>query len=117
MDNCDRGFELNLFFSEIVSLSHHSEMMREAIEGGGYPLSNLVNSLLNKGCSITRRIVSDYTGESHEFRLNNAGLKMYWRLDRESNQLRVRIGGDQARQFPRFVAAVRRIIEENQYLQ
>jgi len=111
----DRKFALQMFFNEIVTLSHRTDMLVEAIEGGGYPLSGLVNNLLSNR-SIVDKIVKDYTGESHEFRLNGAGFKLYWRLDRELNFLKIKVGGDQARQYPFFVAAVNRLLENQKFL-
>jgi len=90
-------------------------MMEEAITGG-YPLSGLIDDLTSGGNRLVKKIITDTSGESHEFRLNNAGLKLYWRLSREHDLLKVSIGGDQANNYPRFVAAVRRIIECNTYL-
>lgn len=113
----NREYAIRMFFNEIIRTSHISIMLEEAITGGGYPLSGLVDSLLNvRHQNLVNRMVSDDTGESHEFRLNEAGLKMYWRLDRERGLLKVSIGGDQANNYPRFVAAVRRLIEHNTYL-
>jgi len=111
----DREFALKLFFNEIVTLSHRTDMMEEGIEGGGYPLSSLVNNLLSNH-SIVNKITNDYTGESHEFRLNGAGLKMWWRLNRSLGFLKIRIGGDQARQYPFFVAAVNKLLEHQKFL-
>lgn len=114
----DREYTIKLFFNEIITTSHTSTMIEEAIGAGGHPLSGLLdNFLTSRGVSILiDEIVNDDTGESHEFRLNNAGLKLYWRLDRKHDLLNVSIGGDQANNYPRFVAAVRRIIEYNGYL-
>ncbi len=113
----DRKFTIRWFFNEMIKTSHTTIMMEEAIVGGGYPLSGLIDSLLTSdgGCLIDKMINND-TDESHEFRLNDAGLKLYWRLDRKHGLLKVSIGGDQANNYPKFVAAVRRLIEHNIYM-
>lgn len=108
----NREYVIKLFFNEIIATSHTSIMMEEAISAGGYPLSGLLNTFLtSRGVStLIDEMVNDDTGESHEFRLNSAGLKLYWRLDREHDLLKISIGGDQVKDYPRFVAAVRFII-------
>jgi len=105
----DRRVMLSMFFDEIIALSHTTQMLQEAISGGGYPLSSVVNCDMSKSLLI-RDIVGDDCGER---RLNGAGLKLYWRWDRDEDTLKVRIGGDQARQFQFFVAAVSRILDRN----
>ncbi len=113
--NNDREFALRMFFNEIISISHRTDMLEEGIKGGGYPLSGLVNNLLSNR-SILNKIVSDYTGEMHEFRLNGAGFKLWWRFDRNLDFLKIHIGGDQACQYPNFVDAVNKFIENNRFL-
>jgi len=102
----NRSFALQMFFEEIIKLSLRTEMLREAISGGGHPLSNLIINLVNKKTLIDR-ITNDHTGEGHEFRLNGAGLKLYWRIDSEFDVLKIRIGGDQADQYRREKSAKR----------
>ena len=112
-----KKYAIKQFFNEIIKLSHSVFMLREAIEGGGYPLSGLLNAILANGCTrLIDRMLTDDPHTSHEFRLNEAGLKLYWRTNLENNSLKVRIGGDQERSYPKFVAAVRRIIECNDCL-
>ena len=113
----DREYSIRLFFKEMVKTSHLMTMMEEAIGAGGYPLSGLIDALLTSGGGrLINEMINDDTGESHELRLNSAGLKLYWRLDPEHDSFEVKIGGDQAICYPRFVAAVRRLIEHNVYL-
>lgn len=109
----DRRLTLQLLFDEMIALSHSTFMMREAIEGGGYPLSGLMKSLTNPfERSLINTIVTDYTSEKHEFQLNDAGLKLYWRLDRKYEVLKLSISGDQTSDYPHFVSAVRQIIKQ-----
>ena len=104
----DRKQALQLLFAEMIRLSHRTEYMEEAITGGGYPLHGLVDSLTNPfGRSLVDKIVEDKTDESHEFRLNDAGFKLYWRLDQEHDLLKLRLGGDQMRNYPMFAATIR----------
>jgi hypothetical protein len=112
-----REYSIRLFFNEIIKTSHITIMMEEAISGGGYPLSGLIDTLLTNGVDrLIHKMVNDNTGDNHEMRLNNAGLKMYWRLNLEDGVFEISIGGDQIRNYPRFVAAIRRFIEHDEYL-
>jgi hypothetical protein len=45
MSNYNRRQALQLLFAEIIRLSHSTDMMAEAIAGGGYPLHGLMDSL------------------------------------------------------------------------
>ena len=104
----NRKQALQLLFAEMIRLSHRTELMAEAIAGGGYSLHGLVDSLTSPfGCNIIDLIADDKTGTSHEFRLNEAGFKLYWRLDQEHDLLKLRIGGDQERNYPMFAAHIR----------
>jgi hypothetical protein len=104
----DRKQALQLLFAEIIRLSHRTDMMAEAIAGGGYSLHGLVDSIVGPfGRNLVDKIVEDKTGESHEFRLNEAGFKLYWRLDQEHDLLKLRIGGDQASNYPCFTATIK----------
>lgn len=104
----DRKRVLQSLFAEMIRVSHRTEYMAEAVAGGGYSLHGLVDSLTSPyGRSLVDKIVEDKTGTSHEFRLNEAGFKLYWRLDQEHDLLTLRIGGDQMCNYPRFAAHVR----------
>jgi len=109
----DRKLVLRWLFNELIKLSHRVDMMEEAIVGGGYPLSGLVDSIINPfGRILVDNIVDSTDSNSHEFRLNGAGFKLYWRLDQRHNLLKISVGGDQAVNYPHFVAAMRQIIEQ-----
>ena len=111
-DKYDRKFALRMFFDEIITLSHTRGMLVEGITGGGYPLSGLTNDDLKKR-RLVKRIAGATDSDSHEFRLNGAGLKLYWRLDQEHDLLKISIGGDQAKDYPFFTAHVRNILKWN----
>lgn len=111
----DRKFALRMFFDEIITLSHTRDAMVEAVTGIGYPLSGLVNDDLSKQ-RLIKRIVDTTDSNSHEYRLNGAGLKLYWRIDHMYDLLKISIGGDQANDYPYFVPHVRNIIKWNRNL-
>ena len=107
----DRKLALELLFDEFITLSHSPIMMEEALEGGGYPLSGLVDSITNPfRVSLVDKITSDYTNNGHEFRLNDAGFKLFWRVDREFDLLKINLGGDQLTNYPHLVAAIKNSI-------
>lgn len=106
----DRRVALTLFFDTIITVSHRMDMMREGIEGGGYPLSGITNSEFSRRRLIDR-MVNTTDGDSHEVRLNEAGFKLYWRVDQKHALLKIRIGGDQANQYPFLVASIRRLLD------
>lgn len=103
-------FRLKLFFYELLKLAweHPSTM--------GNPCSWLLEQMCVYQERFLNRIKGDYTGRSHEVRLNNAGLKMHWKMvsshpAKESDGFKCYIGGDQARDYPFFVAAANTLIK------
>lgn len=106
----DRRATLTLFFDTIITVSHRMDMMREAISGGGYPLSGIANSEFSRR-RLVDRMVNTTDGDSHEVRLNEAGFKLYWRVDQEYALLKISVGGDQANCYPCLVAAIRRLLD------
>lgn len=110
--NYDRRVALTTFFDMIIAISHGTDMMREAILGGGYPLSGIANSSFSRRRLIDR-MVNTTDGNSHEVRLNEAGFKLYWRLDQTHNLLKISIGGDQANCYPFLAAKIRGLLRQN----
>lgn len=105
----DSKFRLSLFFHKLIKIG--IEDMRS---GGGRIMGCAVDKLVEDMCTrqdrFLDRIINDYSGHSHEYRLNNAGLKMYWEMVRTPNDGRkfvCSIGGDQAKDYPSFVAMAR----------
>lgn len=102
-------FRLCAFFAELICLMYR----HPGQPGFGNPVSWLIEQMCCHQDRFINRIIGDYSGESHESRLNNAGLKMYWSVDRNGGapQFRCRIGGDQAREYADFVAAATELIQ------
>ena len=98
-------FTLKMFFWEMLELSYN-----DLRTGWGNPCSHLLKEMCMRQDPWLDKIEGDYTGNSHEVRLNDAGLKMHWRVDRETRQFKCHISGDQAREYPMFVAQARRLI-------
>lgn len=100
-------YRLRAFFYALIMLDFKYKEM--------YSLGSATSELLKYMCMHQdrwlARIHGDYTGDSHEFRLNGAGLKMYWLVDRNDNGFQCRIGGDQAKDYPLFVSEAEQLIK------
>ena len=107
-------FTIKLFFHELLELSYN-----DLRPGWGNPCSHLLESLIVRQKPFLDKIEGDYTNDSHEFRLNNAGLKLYWHVNRETGAkfdgFRCSIGGDQAKEYPFFVVQARALIMKYQF--
>lgn len=100
-------FRLKLFFCELIKLMYKFP----GRPGFGNPVDWLIEQMCVYQDKFLTRIAGDYTGQHHECRLNNAGLKMYWHIDKETRQFKCSIGGDQANDYPEFVAHSRQLIK------
>ena len=110
-------FKLKNFFLELLELSY-----QDLGPGRGNPCSELLKKMCLRQEPWLNRIQGERTNTSHEMRLNNAGLKMYWRVEKFNSRVRgtvykfkCRIGGDQAKDYPFFVAKASRLIREYGY--
>jgi hypothetical protein len=74
-------------------------------EGMGSPVRGLVEEALSRGLRPTAAAMEGRPSHG-AFRLNLAGLKLFWRTDRGGNTVFF-IGGDQERYYPEFVQAAR----------
>jgi hypothetical protein len=105
-------FELKQFFHGLLELSYN-----DLRPGWGNPCSHLLETMCIRQLPFIDKIRGDYTGDSHEFRLNNAGLKMYWEVRRykgaKFDEFKVSIGGDQAKEYPFFVVQARDLIKKH----
>lgn len=106
-------FRLTLFFAELINLMYRCPGQK----GFGNPVDWLVEQMCVYQDRFIGRIIGDYSGGSHECRLNNAGLKMYWSVDRKGDnpKFRCRIGGDQAREYADFVDGAEELIKKFGY--
>lgn len=100
--------DIRLFLMDMVKLG----LLYPGAEGFGNPVSELVHTCFRTGItSFVDRIYGDYTGESHEFRINGAGLKMLWEMDNK-RRFKVSLTGDQRVYYPRFCIEIDLLIEE-----
>lgn len=116
------AFLLKQFFLEMLNLSYN-----DIRPGWGNPCSYLLEKLMLRQKPFLEKIIGDYTDHSHEVRLNGAGLKLYWSVRRDDSDIGagcaatpVRkftcyIGGDQAKEYPFFVAQVENLIKKYQF--
>lgn len=105
-------YNLKYFFNELVKIGHRNM----GKPGWGHPCSNLIESLILYREKFLDRIIKDEGRSSHEYRLNGAGLKLYWEIVRETggrnNYFICTISGDQAKDYPEFVEAARKFLKE-----
>ena len=104
-------WKLKRFFCELIELSYSNP----GRPGFGNPMSWLIEQMCVYQEKFLKRIEGDYTGHSHECRLNNAGLKLYWEVVRDPNDWRLftcSIGGDQAKDYPDLVEKANALIKK-----
>jgi hypothetical protein len=101
-------FRLKLFFCELIQLMY----MYPGDPGFGNPVSWLIEQMCVYQDKFLSRIVGDYSGGSHECRINNAGLKLHWRVDQAHERFTCHISGDQAKNYPQYVAAANQVIRK-----
>jgi hypothetical protein len=122
-------FRIKSFFHEMLELSY-----TDLRSGWGNPCCHLLESMCMYQESFLKKIEGDYTNDSHEYRLNNAGLKMYWGVERTKctgdiatvkkvfktseahfDRFKCSIGGDQAKEYPMFVAKATLLINKYKF--
>jgi len=104
-------WKLRMFFYELIKLG----IDLPGRPGFGSPISWLLEQMCMYQDKLLSIIIGDFTGDSHECRLNNAGLKMYWRVDRVNDRFTCRISGDQAKDYIGFVVAGEKLIKKYNY--
>lgn len=107
-------FNVKQFFHELLELSYN-----DLRTGWGNPCSHLLKDMCTRQKPFLDKIEGDYTNHSHEYRLNDAGLKMWWWVRRTTgaqfDEFKVSISGDQAKEYPIFVAQARALILKYQF--
>ena len=104
-------FQIKSFFHELLELSYN-----DLRSGWGNPCNHLLEVMCIRQEPFLKKIEGDHTGDSHEFRLNNAGLKMNWVVRKEGTPngpdriFKCTISGDQAKEYPFFVSQARALI-------
>lgn len=102
------------FFHDLIKLG----IAMPGRPGFGSPISWLLEQMCVRQEKFISRILGDYTGESTEWRLNNAGLKMHWYVDRrtkERGEFKVYISGDQRNDYAGFYVAAKVLIKKYGY--
>lgn len=103
-------FILKSFFLELLELSYN-----DLKPGWGNPCSELLKKMCLRQDAWIGRIIGDFTGNSHEMRLNGSGLKMWWEVRRNCDRgdgFKCSIGGDQAKEYPLFCHQAERLIKK-----
>jgi hypothetical protein len=107
---CDKA-SLSQFFSDLCLLG----TINIGKPGYGYGCKNLMEDLITRPGLFPAKIIENYDGDFHEYRLNGAGLKMHWRVVREERQppqFQCYISGDQVRDYPAFVHHAQKLIKQ-----
>lgn len=95
-------FRIKSVFKTLIRLAWDTQ--GENTPGYGSPVSHLVDMAMLYPTQYEATIERVASGQQVEFRLNGAGLKLYTRGDPRTHQrVKMRVGGDQARQYPGFV--------------
>lgn len=109
-------FGLKLFFEELIKQAIEDVRYHEG-KSMGFACDKLLEDMCIRQEPFLDRIIGDYSRENHEYRLNNAGLKMYWEMCREGTYhgsdrvFKCSISGDQAKDYPWFVASARMLLK------
>lgn len=121
-------YNLLYFFRGLIQLS----IQNPGKPGWGHACTELLDTLILKQTRFIDRIVNDHTGDFHEYRLNGAGMKMYWRVVRKNEHLtnphvlqtsdncgpvaserfQCYLSGDQKKEYEDFVIAAEQYIFE-----
>ena len=106
-------YQLMSFFYELIRLG----IDLPGRPGYGSPISWLLEQMCIRQEHFLARICGDFTGDSHEWRINSAGLKFHWRVCNENDKRKFKcyISGDQARDYPGFVVAANNLINKFNY--
>jgi hypothetical protein len=106
-------WQIQMFFFKLIKLG----VRYPGRPNWGSPVEWVIEQMCMYQDQFLARIIGDYTNESHECRLNNAGLKMFWKVKGPHRCFYARIGGDQAKDYPEFVKAANTLIKEFGFLE
>lgn len=103
-------FKLKHFFWELCQIGVNDHAKHPTF---GFATSKLMEDMFTRQEQLLDRMLNDYTGEGHEYRLNGAGLKMYWRMRKDGDKRHwvCSISGDQAKDYPFFMMGARQMIK------
>jgi len=79
----------------------------------GNPVSYLLEQVFLYQDALLEDILNSTPIDSHELRLNGAGLKLYW--SHSKGKFRFNVGGDQRDLYPMFVEMAQKIITDRGY--
>jgi hypothetical protein len=113
-------YQLIYFFKDLINLS----IEFPGKPGWGIGCSHLLETMLLRQEAFISGIIDSQGHTSKEYRLNGAGLKLHWWVDRDlkhensmlSNpKFRCYISGDQIKDYADFIAKARNLIRERGY--
>ena len=97
---------LKFFFKDVITMAFRTPLK----PGWQGVVDGLVEQVTLYPLQFIDKILYTEPNYSNEFRLNNAGLKMYWRV-RKNGRLIINIGGDQENEYPEFVEKFRELVK------
>lgn len=110
-------YQLLYFFNDLIQLS----IKYPGDPGYGIGCSELLNAMMLRQETFINRIMEDDSGkfDFHEYRLNGAGLKMHWRVQRTTgarfDSFKCYISGDQLKQYADFYVQAKELIRKRGY--
>jgi hypothetical protein len=106
------AYQLKYFFKDLIELS----IKYPGDPGFGIGCSELLEAMMLRQETFINRIMGDNSGDFNEYRLNGAGLKMHWKVERttgaEFDTFKCYISGDQVRQYADFVVQAKELIRK-----
>ena len=108
-------FDLKMLFKEMIELAIEDMRAPESESARmGFGCSKLLEDMLARQDPLLDRILNDYTNDSHEYRLNGAGLKMHWRMYKNENvrKFLCTISGDQFKDYEVLGTQLRMLIKQ-----
>lgn len=109
------AYQLKYFFKDLIELS----IKYPGDPGFGIGCSELLQALLLRHEHFINKFIKDRENSFHEYRLNGAGLKMHWKIEREKyedpGKFKCYISGDQVKQYADFVFNAKMLINQRGY--
>jgi hypothetical protein len=109
-------FGLKSLFHEMIRLAVE-DMRAPQSESArmGFGCKKLMDDMCLRQDALLNRIMGDYSTDSHEYRLNEAGLKMLWRMnrdDKDNPRFLCVICGDQVDYYKVLTEQLRSLIRQ-----
>lgn len=105
-------YQILYFFKDLIELS----IKYPGDPGFGIGCSELLQAMMLRQDTFVDKIMEDDSGDFHEYRLNGAGLKMHWMVERTTgakfDTFKCYISGDQVKQYADFFVQAKELIRK-----